>query len=156
MNILVRCVGSEAQRSNIWLPYSIMCIRWNFPFHFQTTPTPEKPPLQLGISGLQLKGPLVSGGRWGSGGGGSWEEVNSPRGYRPMSCFICKAQCWLSLLTASHVHEVDRTTAGSCAFFFFFSGCEGNISVLFFYGCFGKMWPSPNDCLGPRFCPDGS
>lgn len=93
-----------------------MCRSWNFPFYFQTTPAPEKPPLLLGISGLQLKGPLVSGGRWGSGGGGSSEEVNSPRGYRPMSCFICKAQCWLSLLTASHVHEVDRTTAGSCAF----------------------------------------
>lgn len=42
--------------------------------------------------------------------------MNSPRGYRPMSCLICKAQCWLSLLTASHVHAVDRTTAGSCAF----------------------------------------
>lgn len=96
-------------------PFPTVCRSWNFPFYFQTTPTPEKPPLLLGISGLQLKGPLVSGGRWGSGGGSS-EEVNSPRGYRPMSCFICKAQCWLSLLTASHVHEVDRTTAGSCAF----------------------------------------
>lgn len=42
--------------------------------------------------------------------------MNSHRGYRPMSCFICKAQCWLSLLTVSHVHTVDRTTAGSCAF----------------------------------------
>lgn len=108
-------VGSKALRPNMPLPIPIMCRSWNFPFYFQTTPASEKPPLLLGISGLQLKGLLVSGGRWGSGGG-SWEEVNSPRGYRPMSCFICKAQRWLSLLTASHVHEVDRTTAGSCAF----------------------------------------
>lgn len=98
-------LGSKALHSNIW-PLS--------PFTSTIAPTPETPPLLLGISGLQLKGLLVSEGRWGSGGGGS-EEVNSPRGYRAMSCFICKAQCWLSLLTASHAHT-DRTTAGSCAF----------------------------------------
>lgn len=51
-------------------------------------------------------------------GGGGWglEEVNSLREYRPMSCFICKAQAWLNLLTASHVLAVDRTTAGSSAY----------------------------------------
>lgn len=67
-----------------------------------------------------------------------------------MSYFICKSQCWLSLLTASHVHEVDRTTAGSMA-------AEG-IFPFSFYGC--------PDCSGVSdffeeiqcsiFCLDGS
>lgn len=111
------------------------CRSSNFLFYLQPpSPTPQMPSLLLRISGLQQKGQLVSGGRWGSGGGGGGsEEVNSPRGYRPMSCFICKAQCWLSLLTASHVHTVDMTTAGGCALqrqlreYFYLAECDSCI-----------------------------
>lgn len=61
-----------------------------------------------------------------------------------MSCFICKAQCWLSLLTVSHVHTADRTTAGSCAFQwlfkeYFHSDPVQQSAVEPDCGCFGQF-----------------
>lgn len=96
----------------------------NFLFYFQTAPPP--PPRRspspsrpwLGMCGLQLKGLLVvqEWCWWGGGGSGGGEEVNSQRGSRPTSCFICRAQRWPSLLTASRGSGVDGTAAAGCAF----------------------------------------
>lgn len=64
---------------------------------------------QLRVSGLQLKGLLVSVRRWGCDGWGS-EEVNSQGRYKLMSCFTCLMQCWLRRLCQGG--EGGRTTAG--------------------------------------------
>lgn len=73
--LVIGGVGSKARHSNIYLPVPNV-HELKLPLLLPNHPHPT---LLLGISGMQLKGPLVSIGRLGSGSGES-EEVNSPRG----------------------------------------------------------------------------